>query len=114
MITLTIPGIPPSLNRWPSNHFARARMKTYWEQEVWVAVYQAKVRNLKIKKATVRIVYYFSTNRRRDNDNMIPKGLMDGLVKAGVIADDNAQDIDLDWSFAMGTPERTEIKIQEV
>ena len=113
MITLTIPGIPPSLNRWPSNPFARARMKTYWEQEVWVAAYQAKVRNKGIKKARIRITYYFAMNRRRDHDNFTPKALMDGLVKAGVIADDNARDIDLDWSFAQGKPELTVIVIEE-
>jgi len=61
----------------------------------------------------VRITYYFAANRRRDKDNYTPKMLMDGLVKAGVLMDDSKDRIDLDWGFAQGSPERTEIVIEE-
>jgi crossover junction endodeoxyribonuclease RusA len=114
MIKLIIPGIPPSLNDWPRNIYKLADLKKEWQKEVWLAAYQAKVKGKRIEKAKVRITYFFATNRRRDHDNYSPKFLCDGLIKAGVIVDDNADKIDLDWGFGKGIPERTEIEIWEV
>jgi Holliday junction resolvase RusA-like endonuclease len=111
---IIVPGIPPSINRWPGNPFKRQRLKTLWEREVWVSAYQSGATKLRLERARVRITYYFATQRRRDKDNYAPKMLMDGLVKAGVLMDDSKDRVDLDWGFARGEPERTEIVIVEV
>jgi Holliday junction resolvase RusA-like endonuclease len=44
------------------------------------------------RRATVQIIYYFKTRRRRDpQDNYAPKFLMDALVKSGILEDDNGE-----------------------
>lgn len=112
---LTIPGVPPSINRWARLHWAKQReIKQDWETQVWAAAYQSRATRLRLERARVRITYFFATNRRRDKDNYAPKMLMDGLVKAGVLMDDSKDRVDLDWGFARGEPERTEIVIVEV
>ncbi|MDT8901149.1 hypothetical protein [Anaeroselena agilis] len=112
---IIVPGIPPSINRWSRLHWTKQRIiKNEWRIIVWVSAYMAKATKLRLERARVRITYYFATHRRRDKDNYAPKMLMDGLVKAGVLVDDNQDRLDLDWGFAQGSPERTEIVIEEI
>ena len=40
------------------------------------------------KFATVQIIHYFATVRRRDADNMAPKFALDALVRGGILEDD--------------------------
>ena len=63
----------------------------------------------------MRITFFFDLDRDRDKDNMAPKWIMDGLVKSGVIQDDNTKVVDLDWAISPGCAEwcRTEIVIWE-
>lgn len=96
MIKLTIPGTPPSLNVWSRMHWSKAaKIKKQWENDIWVCAYKAMAHTNKSKipygKAKVKLTYYFSSNRRRDIDNINQKFVLDGLVKAGVIADDSAK-----------------------
>ncbi|QDR80215.1 hypothetical protein [Sporomusa termitida] len=113
LIKLTVPDVPPSINRWTRLHWTRLRQfKKQWELEVWATAVKAKVNNKQLAKAVIRITYFFTDSRRRDKDNYAPKFILDGLVKAGVLQDDNADAIDVDWCFAKGA-KRTEIVIWE-
>ena len=118
MITITIPDIPPSLNKWSRMHWSKAaEIKRKWEADVYYLAYSQRPKE-PFKYAKITITYYFKDKRRRDIvDNYSPKFLMDGLVKAKILLDDRTEYV--------GIPElimaydkknsRTEIKIiQEV
>jgi len=91
-IRITLPGVPPSINRFAGrknvNDYRRA--KDYWTGVVGWAVKTVKDRpRTPYKKAKVEILYYFPDRRRHDPDNYSGKFLMDGLTAAGVIVDDD-------------------------
>lgn len=68
-----------------------------------------------LTNAQVEVRYYFDNKHRRDKDNYTPKFIMDGLVKAGIIADDNDSNIFLNWKLLYDKDNpRTEILIKEV
>ncbi len=58
-------------------------------------------RGTPLEHATVTVTFVVSTRGRRDLDNLIAaaKPYQDGLVKAGVIVDDNSGVIKTDWSI---------------
>lgn len=88
-VSLTIPGDPVSLNQWARQHWAKTRkmlLKMTAEMQILKSMHGLPC----FDKAEVRIVYYFRTNRRRDQDNYTPKQLLDAMRKAGILADDNA------------------------
>lgn len=110
-LTITIYDIPPSLNDWHGMHWAaKAEAKRQWEDMLKALLYSRR----RVERPVVRIMYYPDIERRRDKDNMTPKWIMDGLVKSGVIQDDNAKVVDLDWSIGPVVEcGRTEIIITE-
>lgn len=107
-----IDEIPPSNNKFlgRTNKWEYQEKKKHWAQLI----------NLKCRpkpektfdKATVKITYYFRTKIRRDPDNYSGKFILDGLVKAGIIADDSFNNINLILSgkYDKDNP-RTEIEI---
>lgn len=108
---IVIPGVPPSLNSWNRLHWAvQAERKKLWE-----GIVKQAARGIgSYEHPVVRITYRFKTRRRRDKDNYAPKFIMDGLVRAGIIADDNTEAVDLDWSIEIdGGKEQTIIEIRE-
>lgn len=94
---LTIPGIPPSINKWRNlHHYEEAKQKKEWENTVMLEALSQRVRPTQpFKKAIVRYTYYFPTKARHDPDNYSGKWLMDGLVKAGVLEDDSFDNVTL-------------------
>lgn len=114
MIEITVPGKQhPSLNTWTNWHWAKkAEEKEAWVEEIgWLG---KKFGNPQLENALVEIIYYFETNRRRDKDNYTPKFIMDGLTAAGLIDDDNDDNIFLNWKLKVDKDNpRTEIKITE-
>ena len=67
-----------------------------------------------LENADVQIIYYFDNIHRRDKDNYTPKFILDGLTKAGIIADDNTDNIFLNWKIKYDKEDpRTEILIEE-
>ena len=114
-ITITIPGkIHPSLNALNRMHWAaKGKLKKEWETEIFWLV-KAQGWRVPLKRAQVRITYYLGGNYRADKDNRTPKMIMDGLVKAGVLEDDNTRAVDLDWEIHPGKPRRTEIRVTEI
>ena len=95
MIKIVIPDIPPSLNVWSWMHWSKAsQIKKQWEKDIYYTSHQQRYDNresLPYEKAKVRITFYFKTHANRDFDNMNLKFPLDGLVKAGVIADDSTK-----------------------
>ena len=96
--TLTIPGRFPSLNEVieaaKSHYGAYSKMKK--ELTLSVAL-QAKVQGLKAVEGRVRVTFYwYERDARRDVDNICSAGtkfILDGLVEAGIIADDNQKTV---------------------
>ena len=112
---ITIPDkTHPSLNQWSNWHWAKkGRVKKSWEEEIYYL--SNKYNRPELEEAIVEIIYYFEQNRNRDKDNYTPKFILDGLVKAGIIADDNDNNIFLNWKLKVDKNNpRTEIKIKEV
>jgi Holliday junction resolvase RusA-like endonuclease len=115
MIKLTIPGTPPSLNQWSRMHWAKAaKIKKQWENDILYVFLASKAKGVfPLEKARITIKYYFSTNRRRDADNLNLKFILDGLVKAGIIVDDSTKVIGqviTEWGVDKNDP-RVEIEI---
>lgn len=115
---LVIPDIPPSNNKYMGRsakgfHFAYQEEKQRWAWMVRAAV-KKKPKN-PLKKAIVRITYYFPTRHRRDPDNYSGKFLLDGLTKAGLIEDDSFSNIRLELrgEWDKKNP-RTEIELEEI
>jgi Holliday junction resolvase RusA-like endonuclease len=111
-LTVIIYDVPPSLNDWHGMHWAaKAKVKRQWEELLIALLSGCRC----VEKPEVRITYHYDLQRDRDKDNMAPKYIMDGLVKAGVIHDDNIRAVDLDWTISLKRAEwsRTEIVIQE-
>ena len=115
-ITITIPDIPPSLNKWSRMHWAKAaEIKKRWEANVYYSAYGQRPKT-PYKKAKITITYFFKTRQRHDLDNYVPKFILDGLVKAHIILDDRAECIgmtELIQEYDKENP-RIEIIIQEV
>lgn len=89
--TLRVNNIPPTQNELRRMHYQQiAQEKKTWEYAVgWV------VKEQKIKPITSPVAmtyeFWFRDNKRRDPDNYAAsaKMLQDGLVKAGILPDDN-------------------------
>jgi len=117
-IKLTIPVLHPSLNNWMNWHWAKIKKtKDDFDGEIVLSLlteYSCVRIEPLMKRAKVRIKYYFNDKRQRDKDNYTPKFIMDGL-KGRIIKDDSAQKIDLDWSILYDKNKaRTEILVEEI
>lgn len=111
---LQIPDVPPSLNVWKNWHWSKqGQYKQQLKDDITKLAMAFKLP--KYQRATVLIKYYFRTNRRRDPaDNYAPKFLMDALVTAGVLVDDNGDlvSVQVAMEFDKDKP-RTEVFIWE-
>lgn len=86
-IKLTLPLIPPTINKYigRSNIFEYQKDK----KKIHEAIRLLTVgKRYNIKKCKMTITYYFKDKRRRDPSNF-DKCLLDGLVEANIIVDDN-------------------------
>lgn len=95
---ITLKGVPPSLNKFlgRGSKYAYRKEKESRTALVLAACIEADDKpKAPYTFALVRIDYYFPDLRRRDPDNYCGKLLMDGLTKAGVIADDDFAHISL-------------------
>lgn len=95
-MTITLKGIPPSLNRFAGrkNVWEYRQYKEQWTRAVWLTCAACKDRpEQPYAKAAVEITYFFPDRRRHDADNYAGKFLLDGLTKAGVIVDDDLSHI---------------------
>lgn len=110
-----IPVIPPSNNRFigRTNFREYQMIKKKWADLIALACRPKPQRP--IDHATVILTYYFPDKRRRDPDNYSGKMVLDGMTKAGIIADDSFQHIELVLcgKYDNKNP-RMEIEIREV
>ena len=90
-----IPQIPPSYNKYAGreNTWQYRQDKALWMQLVLAYCRPAPAKPY--QKAIVAIEYHFKDKRRHDPDNYAGKFIMDGLVAAGIIADDSFDVVEL-------------------
>ncbi|MBQ5852213.1 MAG: RusA family crossover junction endodeoxyribonuclease [Lachnospiraceae bacterium] len=90
-----ISGVPSSLNKFAGrmNSWEYRNEKKEWERRVYMACMPRPKEP--VKKAIVKISYYFPTGHRHDPDNYAGKMILDGLVKAGILEDDSFNNIEL-------------------
>ena len=84
----TIPRVPPSLNKYAGreNVWEYREQKALWKQ--LCNVYCRPRPQEPPRFALVVLTFYFKDKRRRDADNY-QKMILDGLVAAGIIVDDD-------------------------
>ena len=114
MFKYTIPHIPPSINNYigRTNVFEYQREKVTWKE--YCMAYCRPKPQKPPKKVMVKLSFYFKDNRRHDADNY-QKFIMDGLVTARVIQDDDfAHCTTFCEGFVDKNNPRTEIEITEV
>lgn len=120
MITVTVLGIPPSPNQTRREHWAkRAAAAKLWKHDAFYAaieareVWRGRVR-FPLASADVRLVIVSPTTVRRDPDNAVAamKPLIDGLVQAGILADDSFAVVrNLTVALERGTPAAVRIEV---
>jgi len=90
-VWIQVPFSPVSLNEWKNWHWAKqGKYKDELAEAIGKLVLCFGLP--KFERATVQIIHYFKVNRRRDpSDNYAPKFLMDALVRAGILEDDNGE-----------------------
>lgn len=113
---ITVPEIPPSLNRFAGrlNSWEYRQEKARWKQLVYLLCSKDRPKQ-PYERAVVSIAYYFPDARRRDPDNYAGKMILDGLTAAGIIQDDDFAHIRLVLAGEIDRENpRTEIEIKEV
>lgn len=106
---LTISGSTPSqknrkiisVNRATGRPFLRTapQVKVWHEQAVTELREQFKGYRITDYPISIAVVFYYDSNRRRDLDNGL-SSIMDALVDAGIIEDDNYKFVDnIDVSY---------------
>jgi len=121
-IKLVIPKLPKSGNKIQNWHYhKRHQYNQDWYDEVTICwrYYQEdhKIPNLPIKRAKVILTFYFPDRRKRDKENFVrgAKPIIDGLIYAGIIKDDNWDDIETQYYKAYDKQyPRTEILVEEI
>lgn len=109
-VTVTVPGIPPSLNAWQNwHHFAKGQGKRDWKDKVAWCVKQTGEKPI-AGRVRITLTYFFDSTRRRDFDNYSGKFLLDGL-QPGLISNDCSEVVDsLTIRFGMD-PHRPRVEI---
>lgn len=111
---ITINVIPPTINKY----IGRTNLWEYQADKKRIhnaVVMQTIGINPKYEKCKMKITYYFKDKRRHDPSNY-DKMLLDGLVLANIIKDDNydvIQEFTTIGKYDKENP-RTEIEIEEV
>ncbi len=111
----TIKAIPPSNNKYIGRNmrWEYQEVKKQWAKIIYFVCRDKPPKPL--KKAVVKITYYFKDNIRRDCDNYSGKMILDGLVNAGIIEDDSFKHIELVLkAFFKCEEAKTEITIKPV
>ena len=115
MITLEIYKVYPSLNKWMRMHWsARSKLNEEWGWLVKEAILKARCGKPRIRKAKITFVLEFPINRRRDQDNMVQKSVMDWLVKFEILQDDRSDWVQSEVVITNGKRTCTRITIEEV
>lgn len=65
-------------------------LKQKWKDFIEWFVIEQGYANLHIEECEISQTVYYDNNRRHDNDNSVPKFILDGLVQSGMIVDDDS------------------------
>lgn len=115
-LTIEILELPPSPNRTRQNtHWShRAAIDKAWRSTAYALAMQAlgNVPPPRWTKASLRAVFFLPDKRHRDAPNLVGsegmKGLIDGLVDAGVMVDDSLDHLvqygPFDFVYRKGRP----------
>lgn len=121
MLDLTIPGLPPMNTAGPhgGSHWSRTRIKRQWEGHVCAAVLTALGRWPAAPLERARVTITRCSTREPDFDNLAQGGkfILDGLVKAGVLADDSPKVIgrpEYLWEPAPAAQGCVRVRVEEV
>jgi Holliday junction resolvase RusA-like endonuclease len=123
VIYVLLLGIPPSPNALRRMHWAtRAAIAREWRHSAWAAALEARNHycpsvGFPWLRANVKIVIVTKTATRRDPDNAVAsvKPLIDGLVDAGIIADDSFTVIaDLSIATERGLTAGVRIEVEQL
>jgi len=116
VINFTLYDLPPSLNDWQNLHvMEKARRKKQVEHDVYYASYNQRPPK-PYEKAKVKITIFFLTKRRRDERNFDAKWLIDSLIVAKLIKDDNVDVIgrpEIVLDYDKNNP-RVEVEVIEI
>lgn len=115
MIEFEIPELPPSPNRTRKGVWQdRARLAASWRTRGWAAAHNAALaaEGLPWERVQISAVFYLPNVVRRDPGNLVGsegmKALLDGIVDAGIIADDCLPIVELygpfDFEYRRGKP----------
>ncbi|MGV8149679.1 MAG: RusA family crossover junction endodeoxyribonuclease [Alkaliphilus sp.] len=116
-ILIVIPEIHPSLNEWARKwHYKKiAKEKKRWNEMVRLVSLATRTKK-PLTSVEIDITYFFKDKKRRDRDNYTPKFILDGIVHAGIIKDDDFETIkrqNIHSGFDSKNP-RTEVTIREI
>ena len=107
----------PSINIW----FIMKRpqmnaLKQKWKEFIIWWINDMGYQNKLLEKFEVTFTVYFSTKRRHDLDNQVPKFILDGFVESQFIVDDDEHHL-ISLTYKSGYDKdnpRTEIEIEEI
>lgn len=92
---ITLPITAPSLNDWYSGkHWSfRQKVKNLWREEVGLLCMQKKIKPITKFPVKISTITYFTDRRGRDSINWATAAKLaeDGLVKQGILPDDNTK-----------------------
>lgn len=107
---ITIPKIPPTINKYigRSNIWEYQKDKKEYHRLVKMATIGI---NPRYEKCKIKVTYFFKDKRRHDPSNY-DKFLLDGLVEAGIIKDDNYSVIEEYTTIGMYDKEKPRVEIE--
>lgn len=104
--------IHESLNIWTGlQSLARNNLKQNWKEFIQWLVDKKHLNNYQVEFCDVRFEMFMPSRRRADNDNFVPKFILDGFVESGFLIDDDSKhlnDLTLHCDYDKDNP-RTEI-----
>lgn len=68
-------------------------LKQKWKSFIVWFIENQGYTNLHIDKCELEFITYYSSHRRHDVDNSVPKFIIDGLCESGIITDDSSDNI---------------------
>lgn len=109
-LVLTIRGeCHPSLNLWDREYWKfKTEEKARW---YWLIRGALGVQIGAGPFTDVFIEYHFPDIIHRDHDNYTPKFILDALKRWGLIEDDSARKIDVDWKIVFNAEEKKTVII---
>lgn len=104
----------PSINTWMiMKRPMMNALKQKWKDFIIWFINNQGYTNLHIEKCDMKFTIFYSTNRRHDVDNCVPKFILDGLSESGFIIDDDSlhlTTLTLQCGYDKENP-RTEIEV---